>query len=61
MAGLYDAFFSNVGHRVETVSEGLACMTRIRESPPDLLLLDQGLPPGGEATACSPVFGKKMP
>ena len=47
MAGLYDAFFSNVGYRVETVSDGLACMTRIRESPPDLLLLDQGLPAAG--------------
>jgi CheY-like chemotaxis protein len=47
MTGLYDAYFSNVGYRVETVSDGLACMSRIRQSLPDLLLLDQELPSGG--------------
>jgi len=46
-SGLYDAYFSNVGYRVDTVSDGLACMSRIRQSLPDLLLLDRQLPSGG--------------
>jgi len=46
-SGLYHDYFSNVGYRVDTVSDGLACMSRIRQSLPDLLLLDRQLPLGG--------------
>jgi DNA-binding NtrC family response regulator len=45
--GLYESYFSSAGYRVETVSDGMACMNRLRESCPDLLLLDSQLPWGG--------------
>ena len=45
--GVYQSYFSSVGYRVDTVSDGLACMNRLRESCPDLLLLDHQLPWGG--------------
>jgi CheY-like chemotaxis protein len=47
MSGLYNHYFSSVGYRVETVSDGVACMDRIRQGLPDMLLLDQQLPWGG--------------
>ena len=47
MSGLYNHYFSSVGYRVETVSDGLACLDRIRQGLPDMLLLDQQLPWGG--------------
>ena len=47
MSGLYHHYFSSVGYRVETVSDGLACLNRIRQGLPDMLLLDQQLPWGG--------------
>jgi DNA-binding NtrC family response regulator len=47
MSGLYNHYFSSVGYRVETVSDGRACLDRIREDLPDMLLLDQQLPWGG--------------
>jgi DNA-binding NtrC family response regulator len=46
-SGLYNHYFSSVGYRVETVSDGLACLNRIRQGLPDMLLLDQELPWGG--------------
>jgi CheY-like chemotaxis protein len=45
--GVYESYFSSVGYRVETVSDGMACMNRLRETCPDLLLLDHQLPWGG--------------
>jgi CheY-like chemotaxis protein len=54
MAGLYNAYFSKAGYSVETVSDSLACVSRLRRDLPDLLLLDQALPGGGgdEVLAC---------
>jgi CheY-like chemotaxis protein len=47
MASLCDDYFSNAGYRVNTVSDGLTCLARLRHEVPDLLLLDQELPWGG--------------
>lgn len=47
MSHLEDRCFSNAGYRIETVRDGLACMNRMRQGLPDLLLLDQELPWGG--------------
>jgi DNA-binding NtrC family response regulator len=47
MCGVYQSYFSSAGYRVETVSDGMACMNRLRETCPDLLLLDHQLPWGG--------------
>ena len=47
LTGLYDAYFSKVGYQVDTVTDGVTCVNRLRRTFPDLLLLDQGLPWGG--------------
>lgn len=47
MCGLYQSYFSSAGYRVDTVTDGMACMNRLREACPDLLLLDHQLPWGG--------------
>ncbi len=46
-AGLFDAYFSKVGYQVDTVTDGLSCVHRLRRTFPDLLLLDRELPWGG--------------
>ena len=46
-SGYYGEYLSRVGYHVETVGDGLACLNRIRRSPPNLLLLDRQLPWGG--------------
>lgn len=45
--GLYQSCFSDAGYRVEIVSDGMACINRLRDTCPDLLLLDHQLPFGG--------------
>ena len=46
-SGAYETYLSNAGYRVETVSDAVACLNRMRQSLPDLLLLDQQIPWGG--------------
>ena len=51
VSGYYGEYLSRVGYHVETVGDGLACLNRIRRSPPNLLLLDRQLPWGGGRVA----------
>lgn len=43
----YKRYFSNRGFQVETASDGLQCLDRLRELPPDILVLQRDLLWGG--------------
>ena len=45
--GVYRSYFASAGYRVETASDAVACINRLNEGCPDLLLLDYQLPWGG--------------
>jgi CheY-like chemotaxis protein len=54
LAGLHQDYFSNAGYRVNTASDALDCVSRLRLDQPDLLLLDPDLTrrAGNDVLAC---------
>lgn len=46
-ADQFRTYFSTAGYRVETTSDGLDCLTKLRRMVPALLVLDQDLAWGG--------------
>ena len=46
-AALCSTYFSDVGYYVDTAGDGLDCLTKLRRTTPDLLVLDQNLLWGG--------------
>jgi DNA-binding response OmpR family regulator len=50
MSGLCRAYLSHFGYQVDTAMDGAECLSKLRRRPPDLLLLDLGLPGGGGET-----------
>lgn len=44
---LYRRFFTHYGWQVEIATGGLDCLARLRQTPPQLLILDCPLPRGG--------------
>jgi DNA-binding response OmpR family regulator len=47
LCDLYRRFFSHHGWQVRTSGEALACLVQLRQSSPQLLILDLHLPWGG--------------
>jgi len=46
-AALYSTYFSDAGYCVDTAADGLDCLTKLRQTAPHLLVLDQKLLWGG--------------
>jgi DNA-binding response OmpR family regulator len=44
---VFQRFLTGQGYDVETVSDGLSCLEKVRRTSPDVLLLDRGLYWGG--------------
>lgn len=44
---LYLSYFTNLGYEVETSSDGLDCLAKLRQAAPAILVLDLELPWGG--------------
>jgi CheY-like chemotaxis protein len=44
---LYGRFAAECGYEVETASDGLSCVERLRQFKPEVLVLDMGLSWGG--------------
>lgn len=47
LCDLYKKFLSEHGYEVETASDGLACLAKLRQALPAVILLDLELPWGG--------------
>src|SRR5262249_3160286 len=47
LTDLYTRYFAVHGYTVESVSGGVECVVRLRQSAPDVLLLNMELPWGG--------------
>jgi CheY-like chemotaxis protein len=47
VADQFRAYFSTAGYSVETASDGLDCLSKLRRMVPDLLVLDRDLARGG--------------
>jgi DNA-binding response OmpR family regulator len=63
LAMLYRRFLHSHGLSAETVTGGLECLRRIRQRPPDVLVLDCGLLWGGAdgVVACLREEGASLP
>jgi two-component system sensor histidine kinase/response regulator len=47
LCGVYEQFFTERGYEVETSSDGLDCLRKLCQVPPDVLVLDLDLRWGG--------------
>ena len=46
---VYRRFFCGTGCRVDVASDGITCLEKLRQSPPDTLIIENMLPWGGAA------------
>jgi two-component system response regulator MprA len=47
LRGVYQRFITSRGYEVETASDGVDCLAKLRQATPAVVVLDLGLPWGG--------------